>query len=93
MQIAYLTIEKMNTIIRRLVEIKEVDLMIMTAIMKMKKNTQMILEINPMRKILSTKNSGQIAMPLELQMPAITNISKQTTILGQDSTSKALREK
>ena len=47
----------MNTIIRRLVEIKEVDLMIMTAIMKMKKNTQMILEINNMRKIQPTKNS------------------------------------
>ena len=56
MQIAYLVMEKTNTIIKSLVETKEVDLMIMKVVMKMKKNTQTIMEINHMEEIQSIKN-------------------------------------
>ena len=71
--------KRTNTITRSVVETKEVHPMIMTVVMKMKKNTQTIMEINHMREIQPTKKPGQITMPPDPWMILLQTESEENT--------------
>ena len=79
MQTAYLVMKRTNIMIKSLVETKDVDLMRVTVVMKMKKNTQTIIEINHMREIQSTKNSGQVNTPPDSQITIHQTESEEDT--------------
>ena len=71
--------KRTKTIASSVVETKEVDLVIMTVVMKMKKNKQTIMEINHMREIQPTKNSRQITTPPASQMTLLQMESEENT--------------